>query len=148
MPSSIVVVGSDIYFSGDDYLLFSTTGKARYWKNGVETVLSGTNKSAFGYQLFIEGGDIYLAGMETEGANPVAKIWKNGVVTNLTDGSQSATAASVFVKSGNVYGCGFEVKSSTPGTGTLYKAKLWNNGNASDLSNGAFDAKAMAIIVK
>lgn len=130
----IFVVGADVYAAGFE------NGDAILWKNGVKTILStGSGSSAWGYSLFVNGMDVYVAGVQypSFGAPLVAKLWKNGVATDLSDGTDRAEANTVVVYGGDVY---------VGGQDSTY-AVIWKNGVANRLSSGASSADVSSIFV-
>jgi hypothetical protein len=67
-------------------------GVARYWKNGISTLLQSGNTMAS--SIFVLGDDIYMAG----GKNSFPEFWKNTTVSNLQLGSSVNTVAtSIYV---------------------------------------------------
>ena len=115
---------------------------ARYWKDGVATVLTNGTQNAEASSIYAVGNDVYVAGYESNGTKTVAKLWKNGVPTNLSNGTNDAAANAVLVNNNNLYVAGYE------SNGTKKVAKLWKNGVAQNISNGNFDASIIAIAVK
>lgn len=72
---------------------------AAYWHNDSIVVLSDTAFDAFANAIFVDGEDVYVAGM----SNNVAVYWKNGKEVALPQGT---AASSIYVKDGVVYVCG------------------------------------------
>ncbi len=121
----VYVAGSE--YSGIDYV-------AKYWKNGVEVVLSagmqGTEVSA----MQVVGGDVHVVGRYDW---YLARYWKNGVATDLTDGTHFSSARALQVVGSDVYVAGYDNN----------VAKYWKNGVAVDLTDGTEFAHAFAIQV-
>lgn len=115
---------------------------ARYWKDGIATVLTNGTQNAEAYSIYAFGSDVYVAGYESNGSKKIAKLWKNGVATNLSNGTNDAVANAVLVNNGNLYVAGYE------SNGSKRVAKLWKNGVAQNITNGTFDAEIAAIAVK
>jgi hypothetical protein len=66
---------------------------------------------------------VYVAGIEGNGTQDVAKYWKNGVSVDLTDGTQRGFANSIYVSGTDVYVAGGEQASLSTSV-----AKYWKNG--------------------
>ncbi len=60
---SAFILNGDVYFSGleanDNQVLI-----AKYWKNGVETILGNGNYQSLARSIFVSGNDIYAVGYE------------------------------------------------------------------------------------
>ncbi len=117
---------------------------AKYWKNGVATLLTNGTFTSQVNSIFIAGNDIYAAGLELNASNKVVgKYWKNGGAVNLTDGITSAALNSIIVVGSDVYAAGYQVTSS----GSNSFARYWKNGIPVTLSNGSTSAELFSIIV-
>lgn len=117
---------------------------AKYWKNGVATLLTNGTFTSQVNSIFIAGNDIYAAGLELNASNKVVgKYWKNGVAVNLTDGITSAAINSIIVVGSDVYAAGYQVTSS----GSNSFARYWKNGIPVTVSNGSTTAELFSIIV-
>ena len=142
--NAVLLNGADVYVAG----MHSST-VAKYWKNGVATILPSTAalSETAAFSIFISGTDIYAAGFEKtpagQGNIEVAKYWKNGVITNLTDATHHAAANAIVVSGADIYAAGYEENASGNGV-----AKYWKNGTAVILTNGANDAEAFSIVIK
>jgi hypothetical protein len=124
----VYVAGSGSVFIGSDEYATSTV---KYWKNGVEVMLTnGSNGTGAATSILTSGTDVYVTGYEGK----VAKYWKNGIAVNLTDGRYPASAAAIAISGNDVYVVGHENSI----------AKLWKNGTAITLSNSG-DAKSIVI---
>lgn len=130
----------DIYISG----MAGVNGLyfvAKYWKNGVETVVDDrTVPNAYVDALAVSGTDVYVAGYQLNGTNLIASYWKNKVATPLTS-SIYGLANAIAVDGTDVYVAGSEYGA------TLSIAKIWKNGVATPLTDGTLDASASSIIV-
>src|SRR5260370_38152401 len=80
--------------------------------------------------IAVSGSDVYVAGIESNGTNDVAKYWKNGVSVELTDGTHQGFVNSIFVDGTDLYVAGGETE---PG---ITKSKYWKNGVPVVLENG------------
>jgi hypothetical protein len=150
--TSVFVVGTDVYVAGYG-IAYREMYKARYWKNGVETILPGAadNKAS---SIFVYGNLVYVAGSQFASSNGnygVAKYWRNGVENPLTSVSTSVSEATgIFVLDKIVYVSGKD-KNIVSGSGvsnTLNsKAVIWKNGAKIALSDDSSDSSANAIMV-
>ncbi len=139
--NAIVVVGNDVYVAGTEGDPMTSGKIAKYWKNGVATILSVQNAEVTG--MTIVGTDIYVVGYEIGSTlNFVAKYWKNGVAVNLTDGTKNGYASALQVVGNNVYVVGYEISNS----GNFYVAKYWLNGVAVNLSTVTSFAYSLSIL--
>ena len=77
--------GVDVYMVGSDKSSMDS-GRACYWKNGVETKLGG---QGYGIGIAVSGTDVVVGGnLFKIVANRLAQVavyWKNGVEYDLTD---------------------------------------------------------------
>jgi hypothetical protein len=115
---------TDIYVAGSD------NDTAVYWKNGVETKLSGVGTGSMATGIVAIGTNVYVCGYgpsPTTG-NLVAEYWLNGVLTSLSDGTQFVMASGIAVSGSNVYVCGYAPFSTS--------AWVWKNGVATSLPSG------------
>lgn len=104
MPFSIVTYNNDIYVAGCLPSPFnSAIDNAVIWKNGIPSLLTDGSKNAVAKAVAVVGNDIYVAGLESNGTNMVAKFWKNGVETILSGGSTDTNINGIFVIENNVY---------------------------------------------
>jgi hypothetical protein len=149
LATSVFVAGTDVYVAGYG-LGYREMYKARYWKNGVETILPGAadNKTS---SIFVSGTNVYVAGSQFTGGTSnygVAKYWKNGVENPLTSVSTSvAEATGIFVLSNNVYVSGKDKNIVSGLSNTLNsKAVIWKNGAKIALSDDSSDSSANAIV--
>jgi hypothetical protein len=96
---AVCTSGNDLYVAGMVETTNQMVNNAVYWKNGVETVLTGSTANTFACSICIKGNDVYIAGYEYNAGQPkYAVYWKNGVEVKLTDGSNETVATSIFVK--------------------------------------------------
>lgn len=99
-----------------------------YWKNGQAVSL--TDKAgdyANAWSIYVDQGDVYVAGKVFSGRTTRGIYWKNGVGVPLTDGSSSADATSIVVDQGHIYVAGNEGLT----------AKYWKDGVPITLSDEA-----------
>ncbi|MFC4221597.1 Ig-like domain-containing protein [Flagellimonas marina] len=101
---------------------------AMLWRNQVANVLSDGTSSADGFEVYVDGDDVYVAGTQFLNGIKVAKLWKNDEEIDLSDGSFDAEAHSVYVNNGNVYVAGMQDFGGS-------KATLWENNQATTLTN-------------
>jgi hypothetical protein len=124
----------------------ATQSVAKFWANGVATVLSpGIADQEWATSIFVSGKDVYVCGNEfNEGCpNSVAKYWKNGNPIPLTDGSEPAYAHSIVVSGSDIYIAGIEADPST----RQFVAKYWKNGIPVNLTDGSAHSGANGIAV-
>lgn len=84
---------------------------AGYYHDGNLITLSGQadNADTYANSIYVDGYDVYVAGMESDDFGSTAVYWKNGEVNYLPQGS---VASGIVVKNGNVYICGHEATMS------------------------------------
>ncbi len=152
--SGLTVSGNDVYVSGGSHQYQmgnpATYQFARYWKNGVPTLLTGNLLDSSGGAITaypsatgicVVGNDVYVAGYENSGTASRALYWKNGIPTYLGDNSNPSAANSVFVVGQDVYIAGYLDSAH------IARAVYWKNGVPITLSkspNGSI-ANALAI---
>ena len=96
---SVFASGNDLYIAGMVETTNQMINHAVYWKNGVETVLTGSATNTFACSIYIYENDVYVAGYEYNAGQPKSAVyWKNGVEVKLTDGTNETVATSIFVK--------------------------------------------------
>jgi hypothetical protein len=137
----IWVAGQDLYIAGVKYAGGGKTIPV-YLKNGVETPLTDGTTRVFVTSMFVDGADVYVAGieinMETDGTSAV--YWKNKEKHILSPELYRTRANAIFVSDGQVYVAGDEEEETT-GMGmpvywkntikqTLPKDKATNHANA------------------
>jgi hypothetical protein len=137
---SVFVSGGDVYVAGqdtqknpnnDEWLPLSSDFPT-LWKNGVAQVLEYSGNHLTATSVFVDGGDVYVAGSD----NNYGWLWKNGVRQHLGTSKAPATRInSVFVSSGDVYAAGKQDKKDT----------LGENGVAQQL--GGIDSEAYSVFV-
>lgn len=134
---------------GDEFLAGyeNKNGKtvAKYWKNGVETVLTNGQRNAKALSVFAtETNDVYACGWEENGSGvKVAKYWKNkDGATELSTGLYDAEAVAIFVVNQKVYTAGYTTTAQS-----VRKATYWENNILNRLSDVSEDASATSIFV-
>lgn len=146
IANSIYVYNNDIYVAG---FMNEPMETARYWKNGVETILPQSPNSvrSRAESIYVDGGNIYIAGYQQIhlgylNDKYVATFWKNGVITLLGDMANNGYASGVSVKENVVYVCGHETNAG----GNLV-AKYWKNGVDVSLSDGTASEQTTSIFI-
>ena len=94
----ITSYGSDIYFVGTD-----SSGKAVYWKNGLEhDIIPNETKSIVAYSLAVSSNNVYVGGVDS---NSIATVWTNGTPENLHSSIPGSYAfvSSLFVNGTDIY---------------------------------------------
>lgn len=131
----------DVYIAG-----YESNGEhlvAKYWKNGVETILSDGSQDAQAKSIFVSNNSVYVVGYESNGNKNVAKYWKDGVETSLTDGSQNACANYIFKINNDIHIVGGEGDFIW---GDFNRQPVhWKNGVSSVLSVGRNEGEALSI---
>lgn len=133
--SNVVVLESkanayftDVFIEGDDvYVCGGEDEKSiAYWKNGTQTVITSGMYEAGASAIFVQNGDVYVAGYEKNAArNNIAKYWKNGKEVLLSENSFHGDASDIMVKGNDVYVAGRKDG----------KLVYWKNGEAIVVSN-------------
>lgn len=105
--NAIAINGNDVYLGG--YALEVPLGgsvipsyQPVIWKNGVMTILPGSNSTgAMVNSLAINGNDVYAVGVTDKGAT----VWKNGEATLLPNGNiyYASTANAILINGLDVY---------------------------------------------
>ena len=96
---AVCTSGSDLYVAGMVETTNQMINHAVYWKNGVETVLTGSTANSFACSICINSNDVYVTGYEYNAGQPRSAVyWKNGIEVKLTDGTIETIATSIFVK--------------------------------------------------
>lgn len=137
IDSSNPTISKNIYICGYERN-FNNILVAKYWVNGIETILGNGLQDTKAFSITATDKDVYVAGAEFNGNEWKAKIWKNGVGANLLNGTE---AHSVTVFGNDVYAAGYEFN------GTRTTAKMWKNGVPTTLQSGVNDAGARAIAI-
>lgn len=156
--NGIVVIGNDVYAAGFENILRTVNGYtsvrlvAKYWKNGVDVELKGTEDltTSNAFSIAVAGGDVYVVGYTNGGVNggnyKKAKLWKNGIDVDITDGLKyNAVAHSIAVTGSDVYVAGIE--DSHVSIASVMVAKYWKNGVTVNLTDSTKDAEAASIAV-
>jgi hypothetical protein len=118
--------------NGNVYILGRKKGFSyRYWKNGVETILTNGLSGNFVKDMVVVNGDVHIAGSVEVGSSNVVKYWKNGAATSVSNPNFRAFANGIAVDGLDVYVLFRELE--TNGTYTL---KIWKNGAITTLESG------------
>ena len=135
--TSVFVYNDDVYFTWINY----DTGNSYLVKNGTQVF------SEFGARfnsVFVENGDVYIAGKYWNGDHFEAAYWKNNSRIDLTtDGNKNAGAEDIFVKNGDVYVIGRQYVSNND-----YDLILWKNDIPTVVSPNAHVGVLSSIFVK
>lgn len=151
--SHIKVVNGDVYVTGTGYTSsqqFNIIERALYWKNGVITVLPAASIISGAGALFINNGDIYIAGHEA-GSGQGALYWKNGVKNTLASAGNytSSDLYSIFVDNSDIYVSGN--LSYPPGNVNYSNAVYWKNNIpalVTNLNSNGSNASCFDLFVK
>lgn len=126
--TDIAISNHDVYISGSD------NGNAVYWKNGIETVLTGgtlaTGIQVTNNNVVCVSGEMSVSAGHG-GYNTYAVYWKNGNRTNLGSGN----ASDIAVQDTDVYVVGYQAG----------KAVYWKNGIKTELSSNNSSANKIII---
>lgn len=120
--------------NGDVYILGRKGNSFRYWKNGVETILTNGLSNNFVSDMVVVNGDVHITGSENNGSKNVVKYWKNGLKTNLTSGITSSSPFDMKVIEKDIHIIGIERNPGTSGRSVL---KYWKNGQETVLTSDA-----------
>ncbi|MCL1893870.1 MAG: hypothetical protein FWG02_06525 [Holophagaceae bacterium] len=149
LANSVFVSDGDVYVAGrfDD--------KPALWKNGEPQFVNsrptlrknGEAKYPQYYDIsggeandvFVAGGNVYLAGKTFDRGKIIATLWKNGDFIPLSDGKEDAEAYSVSVSGNNVYVTG------RMSNGRKFVPALWKNGEFSTLGDGVKNGIAYSV---
>lgn len=143
--NAIFVAGSDVYVAGNMNIPMES---ARYWKNGIQTILSQSSSfvRSVANSIYVDGSDVYVAGYQqfnaANGGKYIATLWKNGAATLLGNASNNSYATGVAVKNNNVYVAAYE---NVQGVNL---ARVWkNNTILTNLSTGSIDEQTSSIFI-
>ncbi|MGC4103641.1 hypothetical protein [Ferruginibacter sp.] len=136
--SNATVYAAGTIFNGSKKL-------ACVWKNGVPTIISDVNNTAYVTSIAVSGNnDVYVGGSEVKGGSggfkEVATIWKNGIPLYLTDISSNAdnTVRALYLSGNDVYASGnFESR-----------AAVWKNGAVQKLTSDSLASYANGLFVQ
>ena len=165
---SVFVSGGDVYAAGEGWVDYYDDDygpvvvlTAMYWKNGETIILKEVKDPNFytarGGFVFVQGDDVYVAGLDFEWEYVVdagvevhagfVTVWKNGEPIRFShDVIVSTYIESLFVTAdGDVYVAGTQPKTNF--LGDNYCATLWKNGETIRLSDGSTEAAAYSVFV-
>lgn len=124
-PTSMYVNGTDVYVTGGDCI----------WKNGIKTILGGSDATYYTNSVFVANNTVYVAGHRTSGGiTDQAQLWANGNAQH----TPNAAFYSVFVYDNDVYVAGIQK------TASIWQPIVYKNGVITSLSN---EGEAEAIFV-
>lgn len=91
-----------VHLSGVGFDLVEGQYFAKYWKNGVATIVEGAPDSMYAdvSSITISGKDVYIGG---EGENSTPKYWKNGTAVNIGDVAKKGYVNGIAVSGNDVY---------------------------------------------
>jgi hypothetical protein len=78
VPTRMAVSGTDIYLCGNSETTTSPTTRPAIWKNGTVTVLSQGYNFAYLSCIYLQGSNVYTAGIEYSSTNAYFSYWANG----------------------------------------------------------------------
>lgn len=133
--NALFVAGSDVYVAGEEM------GAAKFWKNGVATVVAAKSARATG--IYVSENIVYVTFEEYNATTKKwqGKLWKNGQITNISDGTKDCYLTGIRIDASDVYVIGSE------NNGTTEITKVWKNGVATSLTNGTQKAIALDIAI-
>lgn len=117
--------------NGDVYILGRIGNSFRYWKNGVETILTNGLSNNFVSDMVVSNGDVHITGSENNGAKNVVKYWKNGAATTVSNPNFRAFANGIDVDGNDVTILFRELTAEN-----TYTLKVWKNGTITTLESG------------
>ena len=141
LVNSMTVDNTTVYLAGES-LGNGLIDRATYWVNDSAIYLTDGKYYSQANGIFVQSGNVYVAGAEHNGTKWVAKYWKNGVEIPLTDGQNGAFGQSIFVDGSDVYVAGYQ-KSENENVHAMY----WVNGTPVMLSDSNAYEYAMSIYV-
>jgi hypothetical protein len=126
---------TDIYLAGSLFRAYNKSNhgggitNAVYWKNGVQVLLTDTLTDSRANAIFVNNGDIYVAGE----INDTATYWKNGIPTKLGPGILYGIA----IKDKDVYAVGVALTNGPD------RAAYWKNRVLDTLGVGRVESIAV-----
>jgi len=128
----MAVLGNDVYVSGSITQYSPFNYYKCYWKNGVKTILEGSNYNGSYSQpaksvMKIAKGDVYIASQNYKNIyNPV--FWKNGVMESLSFSLpiNSVDINCIDVENADVYIGGLALDVSNTQIGFYWKNKVFH----------------------
>ena len=132
---AVFVNNNDVYVAGEEQ------GTAKFWKNGIATIIAGNSAIAKG--IYVSGNDVYVIFEQynAETKKWQGKLWKNAQISNISNGTQNCSLTGISVDANDMYVIGSE------SNGTVDVAKIWKNGTATNLTNSTQKATALDIAV-
>lgn len=146
--NSIAVSGNDVHAMGyEDYQTpYGWLNRVKYWKNGVEHLLTDKGYSECYGRMAVEGNDVYISGViDTGNETTRAVYWKNGRQVSLENGNSNNDAYGIAVKKGDVIVCGRTYPSDSDDNAI---ATYWKNGSVTYLGDGITRSNAEAVFLK
>ena len=134
---SVYICGYEINESGKNV--------AKYWKDGVEFILSSGGTDAEAQAIWVDGNDVHVVGNRKTGSSSssLPVHWKNGNEISLSSTAMPySNATDIFIDGSDIYIVGYERNADG-----VDVAKLWINDEVTNLSNGNIEAKAFAVFV-
>lgn len=117
--------------NGNVYILGRIGNSFRYWKNGIETILTNGLSNNFVSHMEVVNDDVYITGSENNGTKNVVKFWKNGASVNISNPNLRAFANGITVNGSEVSILYRELTESN-----TYTLKIWKNGVITTLKSG------------
>ncbi|HLA60457.1 MAG TPA: hypothetical protein VK622_16900, partial [Puia sp.] len=129
--TAIAVQDENVYIAGYDLITHNgiSVTHAKFWKNGIPTVLSDSNENSTAYAMALSGNDVYVAGFDYKNRPVKAVYWKNSSPVILTNSLGDANAFAIAVSGNDVHVAGVIWPDSTNITLAVY----WKNGQLTKL---------------
>ncbi|NJM80609.1 MAG: hypothetical protein HC854_15140 [Flavobacterium sp.] len=135
---AVEVINNDVYVAGFGKNVTTNKNEAKFWKNGIETILinNGTNATVAS-DIKVVNNDVYVLINETVGLNNTIKVWKNGNIISITNNLR--TYGNAFAINGNdIYVVGYEYLNNDK------YGRIWKNTQVTALDKG--EAKDIQIV--
>nr|WP_315253182.1 hypothetical protein [uncultured Flavobacterium sp.] len=128
-------IGVDLVVEKNDVYILGRIGNSfRYWKNGIETILTNSLNNNFVDHMVVVNGDVHITGAENNGSKVVVKYWKNGVATTVSNPNFRAFANGIDVRGSEVSILFRELAADN-----TFILKVWKNGATTTLESGFFN---------